>query len=204
MSNPPPPPYDPNQPPYGQIPYGQSPYPAAPYGQVGYSQAAAGLDPWGRPILQYASWLARVGATLVDTLLYLLGMAPLILGFVLAVPPTETDPVTGLVYETGPAINADVGWGLVVFGFVVYLGLILWNACYRQGVTGASVGKQVLGIRVMREADGRPQGFWASLGRLFLHSIVDGSCYLGYLWPLWDGKRQTFTDKIMSTVVVKG
>jgi hypothetical protein len=26
--------------------------------------------------------------------------------------------------------------------------------------------------------------------------------YLGYLWPLWDAKRQTFADKICSTVVL--
>ncbi|MDQ1539752.1 MAG: hypothetical protein QOH29_478, partial [Actinomycetota bacterium] len=26
--------------------------------------------------------------------------------------------------------------------------------------------------------------------------------YLGYLWPLWDSKRQTFADKILKTVVV--
>jgi len=33
--------------------------------------------------------------------------------------------------------------------------------------------------------------------------IVDGlSLFIGYLWPLWDKKRQTFADKIMSTVVV--
>jgi hypothetical protein len=32
---------------------------------------------------------------------------------------------------------------------------------------------------------------------------VDGAiCYLGYFWPLWDNKRQTWTDKIMSTVCV--
>ena len=137
-------------------------------------------------------------------LVYLVGLVPMVLGMVLAIPPTETDPVTGQVYETGPALNPEVGTGLIVFGVVVYLGLILWNACYRQGTTGASLGKQALGIRVMREADGQPQGFWASLGRLLLHGIVDGSCYLGYLWPIWDAKKQTFTDKIMSTVVVKG
>jgi hypothetical protein len=26
--------------------------------------------------------------------------------------------------------------------------------------------------------------------------------YLGYLWPLWDAKRQTFADEICSTVVL--
>ncbi len=34
--------------------------------------------------------------------------------------------------------------------------------------------------------------------------IVDGFFYLGYLWPLWDAKKQTFADKILTTLVVKG
>ena len=25
-------------------------------------------------------------------------------------------------------------------------------------------------------------------------------CYIGYLFPLWDAKRQTLADKIMTTV----
>ena len=27
-------------------------------------------------------------------------------------------------------------------------------------------------------------------------------CYLGWLWPLWDRRNQTFADKIMNTVVI--
>jgi uncharacterized RDD family membrane protein YckC len=27
-------------------------------------------------------------------------------------------------------------------------------------------------------------------------------CYIGFLWPLWDTKRQTLADKIMQTVVI--
>ncbi|WUN50496.1 RDD family protein [Streptomyces sp. NBC_00306] len=29
------------------------------------------------------------------------------------------------------------------------------------------------------------------------------ACYLGWLWPLWDAKKQTFADKVCNTVVVK-
>jgi uncharacterized RDD family membrane protein YckC len=32
---------------------------------------------------------------------------------------------------------------------------------------------------------------------------VDGIiCYIGWLFPLWDAKKQTLADKIMGTVVV--
>ena len=40
-----------------------------------------------------------------------------------------------------------------------------------------------------------------SFVRQLLH-IVDSICYIGYLWPLWDRKRQTFADKILKTVVL--
>ena len=41
-----------------------------------------------------------------------------------------------------------------------------------------------------------------SFVRWLLH-IIDHAVYIGYLWPLWDDKRQTFTDKILETVVIK-
>ena len=36
-----------------------------------------------------------------------------------------------------------------------------------------------------------------------LAHILDGiPCYIGYLWPLWDAKRQTFADKVIGTYVI--
>jgi uncharacterized RDD family membrane protein YckC len=59
------------------------------------------------------------------------------------------------------------------------------------------------GTRLIHQQTGQPIGGGAGIGRAFVH-ILDGiPCYLGYLWPLWDAKKQTFADKIMSTVVVK-
>jgi uncharacterized RDD family membrane protein YckC len=33
--------------------------------------------------------------------------------------------------------------------------------------------------------------------------VLDGVLYLGYLWPLWDPRKQTFADKIVGSVVVR-
>ena len=86
---------------------------------------------------------------------------------------------------------------------LVSLGLYVWNICIRQGNTGQSVGKQVLGLKLVRESDGQPIGPGMAFVRSLCH-ILDGlACYVGYLWPLWDAKRQTFADKIMSTLVIK-
>jgi hypothetical protein len=38
--------------------------------------------------------------------------------------------------------------------------------------------------------------------RSILHIVDTIPCYLGYLWPIWDGRKQTFSDKIMSTYVI--
>ena len=81
------------------------------------------------------------------------------------------------------------------------LGLTIWNRWIRAGRTGQSWGKKVVGIRLVREADGQPIGAGLAFVRDLAH-VVDGFFYLGYLWPLWDPKRQTFADKICSTVVL--
>ena len=39
--------------------------------------------------------------------------------------------------------------------------------------------------------------------RQLAHIVDSLICYIGWLFPLWDAKRQTIGDKIMGTVVVK-
>ncbi|WP_280139623.1 RDD family protein [Nocardioides lianchengensis] len=91
---------------------------------------------------------------------------------------------------------------LVTLGVLVTLAFWIWNTCVRQGRTGATLGKSHLGIRVLKESAGRPTGAGQTLVRCLAHYVDSLVCYLGWLWPLWDDKRQTTGDKFMSTVVV--
>lgn len=87
---------------------------------------------------------------------------------------------------------------------IIYLALLafgVWNLVFRQGRTGRSIGKSVLGIKLVKESTGDVAGAGLTFGRQVCH-IVDSCFLLGYLWPLWDDKRQTFADKICSTVVL--
>ena len=43
-------------------------------------------------------------------------------------------------------------------------------------------------------------GFGLSIVRQLAHIVDSLICYIGYLFPLWDAKRQTLADKIMTTV----
>ena len=78
----------------------------------------------------------------------------------------------------------------------------VWNYGYRQGTTGSSIGKSIMKFKVVSEKTGQPIGFGMSIVRQLAH-IIDGAiCYIGYLFPLWDAKRQTIADKIMTTICV--
>lgn len=197
------PPQDPNQPYPEQPPVDPGTgYPSAPppppagsgvgWGQPGYGapgQPVPGGVPGYAGPLPYAEWIKRVGAYLVD-------VAVLIPGYVVMLLAT-------------PMMSSDSG-ALAAIGFVVYfvglaavLGLAIWNLLLRQGRTGWSVGKQVLGIRLIGEKTGEPIGPGLTFVRALCHILDSLPCYLGYLWPLWDAKKQTFADKIMGTVVVE-
>lgn len=39
--------------------------------------------------------------------------------------------------------------------------------------------------------------------RKLAHLLDRFACYLGWLWPLWDEKNQTFADKVCKTVFIK-
>ena len=199
---PPPPPsgppsQQPGQPPAPQPGYGYGQ--PSPYGAPGYGAPA--------PAGAYANWFQRVGAYLIDGLLLLAAAIPMIIGF--AIIGATTDPVTYDYDSQGNLVTSGSGsgpnpiaWVFVVLGVVLYAVIIIWNRYLKQGKTGYTVGKGVLGIKLIRESDGQPIGAGMAFVRDLCH-ILDGFCYIGYLWPLWDAKRQTFADKILSTIVIE-
>ncbi|MFF4954993.1 RDD family protein [Streptomyces chattanoogensis] len=68
---------------------------------------------------------------------------------------------------------------------------------------GASPGKKIMKIRLIREETGLPLGLGMTLLRRICHGLDSAACGIGYLWPAWDAKGQTFADKVMRTVVVR-
>lgn len=177
--------------------------PAPGYG--GYQPTAPGYGyppPGYGPQPPYASWLQRVGAALIDGII--IGIPALIfyiIGFSVGMRSLDcTTDANGSSVCTGGGLTG-VGWTLVLIGWLIVVcgGLYL---TYLVGTTGQTPGKKVLGIKLIREADGQFMGFGMAFVRNLCH-ILDSFCYIGYLWPLWDQKRQTFADMIMKTIVVK-
>ncbi len=190
--------------PYGQpAPYGEptpyAPPPANPYGgapDTGYAPSAQ-APPYG-----YAAWIKRVAAYLIDIVLSALSALPLWIGYgvLLSHLHTTTNPDgTSTAHYDGSATPAVV---LILIGIATSLAFGIWNIYIRQGRTGYTLGKSALGIRLVSEVDGQPIGALMAFVRQICHILDALPCYLGYFWPLWDRKSQTFADKIMHTLVV--
>jgi hypothetical protein len=102
----------------------------------------------------------------------------------------------------GVAIG-DVGLLIALVGYVfgIAAGIRMW---IQRGHLGYDVGDAVLGQRLVSQETGRQLGSGMTVFIRQLAHILDSiPCYIGYLWPLWDQRRQTFADKVMKTVVVK-
>jgi uncharacterized RDD family membrane protein YckC len=194
------------------------PAPGAPgqYGAPDPYGAPAPADAYGVPAQQgyglpyqdvpaYASWIKRVAAYLIDSLVSTVAQLPALIGYILwlvrATPDATTDPVTGEITSMAGPSGLEIG--IIAAGVVLSLAVTFWNVVIRQGRTGQTLGKSALGITLIGDQTRQPIGAGASFLRQLAH-IIDGLvCYLGFLWPLWDAKRQTFADKIMNTIVVE-
>jgi uncharacterized RDD family membrane protein YckC len=154
------------------------------------------------PQSAYTPWITRVLAFLIDYLpiMILTGIGGGIMLALSGGPECIYDSYevggAGYCSQTFPvgAAFASVVADLLAMAFAV------WNYGYRQGTTGSSIGKSVMNFKVVSERTGQPTGFAMSLVRQLAHFLDGVACFIGYLFPLWDHKRQTFADKIMSTV----
>ena len=167
---------------YGQPGYGQPGYsqPGG-YGQPGYGAPPPQPGGYGPPnpggyqADYYANWLQRAGAYLID-------LVPVWLLIVIG-------------KATGSAAVLDL---FVLIG----LGVTAYNRWYMAGKTGQSWGKKALHLTLIGEVTGQPIGGGMAFLRDLCHFIDSIICYVGWLFPLWDAKRQTLADKIMRTVVI--
>jgi uncharacterized RDD family membrane protein YckC len=213
-----------------QNPYGQPPQPGYGYPQQGvpqqgaypqypqqpggaYPQQPGGAypqypqQPYGGGMPPYAGWGARVGAYLLDGLI--VGLVPMILigiGYAqiigAAIDTIENCPVNDATCASPEVAVPGSAWAMIAIGALLSLAGQIW-LIYKEGKTGQTPGKKALKISVLREADGRPLGFGMAFVRKLAHFLDGAACYIGYLWPLWDDKKQTFADKVISSVVVK-
>ena len=197
-----PPPYPPPSgypppPPSGYPPPPSSGYPPPPgYGAGGYQSPGAyppppgGYQPYGSglpappPVDPYTSqagglagWWLRVGASVVDFLVFLV---PIIILSVAINNRAGSDVVLEVLYGA-------------------YLILLI-------GGRGQTVGNMAVRTRTVDARTGGIPGYGKAAIRWFVQ-IVLGFTFIGgilnILWPLWDSRNQTLHDKAAGTLVVR-
>jgi uncharacterized RDD family membrane protein YckC len=130
----------------------------------------------------YAEWPQRALAYLID-------LAPVI-GIVI---------VEQILFAIMPGV-IDLLVALV--SVVAILGWVVYNYGIQQGASGYTLGKGIVGIKLISEETGQPIGTGMAVARYFVHILDAIPCYIGFLWPLWDEKKQTFADKVLKQIVV--
>jgi uncharacterized RDD family membrane protein YckC len=120
-----------------------------------------------------AGFWSRFGAAFVD------GVLLAIVGFVLR----------AALGQAGAGV-IDLAVGIGYFGYL------------EGSASGQTIGKRMLGIRVIDYGDGGPIGFGRAVIRYFGRIVSFIACLLGYFWMLWDKERQCWHDKFANDVVV--
>lgn len=168
----------------------------------GYAPApgyAPGYGPPAGPLPPLASWGRRGVAAIVDLLLFFACMIP---AGLMAVVAGTIDETVGLP-DAVSAVLFVLFIGLLIAGAVVSL----VNQSWQQGKRGQSWGKQVMGIRLVRERDLRPPGGGVGVARYAVRTALgNATCGLysvvTLLAPLWDERNRTFDDRIVQTLVI--
>ena len=182
-------------------PPGGGSYPPPPPSRGGSAPPPPGPAVRALPTESYTPWATRVLAFIIDNI----PVAVIVgIGYLIQMLTMEQNCVGGISqYNVNQyCVNQPSGLGTGVFWllWLAALAFAIWNNGYKQGTTGSSIGKSMMKFKVVSENTGQPIGFGTSVLRMFAHIVDAIPCYVGYLVPLWDAKRQTWADKIMTTV----
>lgn len=127
----------------------------------------------------------RLGAFLFDLLLYLILLM------------ASTFLLSSFSRKSIVSSNA-----MLLAFYLIAFALYAFNFVLLAGRAGQTIGKRLVGIRIVRE-NGEPVGFIQVILRHvvgYALSMLGG--FLGFVWVIWDSKYQGWHDKIARTIVV--
>ena len=160
--------------------------PVPPPQPVWNAQPAAPAD------VAYGGFCIRVVAYLIDGILLniVFGIIGAIVGVsMIPVDPTNTDPMAGMEH-------------MGRFQLVALVVTWLYFALMESSPRGATVGKMVLGLRVVDE-QGNRISFARATGRFFAKFISTIILMIGYLMVAFTERKRGLHDMIAGTLVIK-
>lgn len=146
----------------------------------------------------YAGFWIRFLAAIIDGI---------ILGIIGGTIQAVFGGLVGVTFVAAPPQDPTTSAGLFagLMGTAVILSIAVQIAYYvgLTGAYGATVGKMVLGLKVV-DTNGQKIGFGKAALREIVGKWISGLVFgLGYLWVAFDEKKQGWHDKIAGTYVVK-
>lgn len=138
--------------------------------------------------IQYAGFWRRSAATIVDLVLMTLIQMGIFISFGLS--PNVFDPTQ----------NTDANYGIAQLLF--FMVNVAFDVIFWVNFNGATPGKRALGIKIVTQ-NGRPITYSVALVRWFSYFIALMPFGLGFLWIIFDKKKQGWHDKLVSTIVVR-
>ncbi len=152
---------------------------------------------------QYAGFVSRAIGFVLDQLIIvaviavLNGVIALSLNLFLGVDVSNCPAIDSGIRFSGALVCHVANWlriFLTIAVTPVYFALF-WT------LGGQSLGQYAMGLRVVR-LNGKRMTLWSSLVRWVGYMVSFLALGIGFLWVLWDDRRQGFPDKFAKTVVV--
>ena len=161
-------------------------------------------DPRTRVTWEYAGFWSRFFARLGDSIVAIIYASPIVVGgiFLVALGVQNCDTTENSITCTSDQVEWTpivLGGVAMLVGFIVFLVVpIRWIA-----TSGAGPVSRRLRVRVVCQRTMQPIGTGRAIGRT-LGALVSGWIfYLGYLWMLWDSEKQTWHDKMVSSMEIR-
>lgn len=132
---------------------------------------------------QYAGFWPRFLAAFIDSFLYFVLLLPL-----------------GILFDS--AMYHEFYGAYSLFDLMVQLLFaVVYIVCWMY--FAATPGKVLMGLRVVDAKTGNKINFKQALVRYLGYIISALVCFLGYIWVVFDDKKQAWHDKMADTVVIK-
>lgn len=133
------------------------------------------------PVLAHFGW--RLLGFLADAVNLLALFAALVVG------------ASIVVWTWAPEESTGVSVAVIVVA-------IVWFRFKWEGAGGSPI-RRAMGVWIVDETTLEPIGTRRGFIRALVRLVSQVVFYLGYLWMIWDPKRQTWHDKAVRSIVVK-
>lgn len=135
--------------------------------------------------VRYAGFWVRAAASIIDSIILALIIGPILYA---VYGPAYLD-MEGMFAGT---VDLLLQWVFPAIAIVVF-----W--IYKS----ATPGKMAFKLRIVDEGSGRDATAWQCVIRYIGYYVSMIPLFLGFLWVIWDDKKQGWHDKLARTVVVR-